>query len=766
MAVKKNYVFTLNDGSIREKGGNKAKNLRFLSRNHYAVPKGWVVSWDALMDYQGEDHGVFDKLRLEFQDKIQPGKAYAIRSSSSVEDDKQHSFAGLFCSLLQVEGMENILEAILEVWKSLESEKLRTYYENQEMNVPLVQIGVIVQEMVPAIYSGVVFSKNPLTGLSETIIEVGRGTGDDQVEAKENPERWVSKWGHWLEKPKTSFITEDLALKLVEKTGKIAKKFGKPVDLEWAFDGKELYFLQVRPITQLDIPIYSNKITKEMLPGIIKPLVWSVNTRLINKIWADILNQLTGDNSIKPDMLTGYYYYRAYFNMALFGQVFESLGMPYEALELLLGLEMEGNQKPHMKPGLGILPRVPSLLSFTSSFLSAEKRFQRIYEKKVETYSHLAKIMDQDITPMQLLEVAEQIFLETEEVAYFNIMIPMQMMMYHRVLKSQLEKKGYDIRNLKLEGLEEAAEKHSPHFHLKKLQEKFNLPDNKLDENQEIHLAQDIEMFLKSFGHFSDSGNDCSSIPWRENPEIIRKMLQMKAHDTPLKDENEETKEFKISRRNPTLHFMLKRTSRFAIHREAISSLYTYGYGQFRTCFIQLGEDLAQRGIIEEKEDIFFLYWQELVNLIKDEKPSSQKECIEQRKKEMEEQRDIRVPELIFGDKQPPLQEGALCSLKGIPTSLGTYTGPARVLQGLSDFELLGLGDVLIIPFSDVGWSPLFARAGAVVAESGGILSHSSIVAREYKIPAVVSVTGACMIPDGTMVTVNGYTGEIIMVDT
>lgn len=70
-------------------------------------------------------------------------------------------------------------------------------------------------------------------------------------------------------------------------------------------------------------------------------------------------------------------------------------------------------------------------------------------------------------------------------------------------------------------------------------------------------------------------------------------------------------------------------------------------------------------------------------------------------------------------------------------------------------------GDVLVVPFSDVGWTPLFARAGAVIAESGGMLSHSSIIAREYGIPAVVSVSGALSLPDDTCVTVDGFTGEI-----
>jgi pyruvate,water dikinase len=94
---------------------------------------------------------------------------------------------------------------------------------------------------------------------------------------------------------------------------------------------------------------------------------------------------------------------------------------------------------------------------------------------------------------------------------------------------------------------------------------------------------------------------------------------------------------------------------------------------------------------------------------------------------------------------------------------MGRYTGPVRVARGIQDFSKVERGDVLVIPYSDVGWSPLFARVGAVIAESGGLLSHSSIIAREYGIPAVVSVNGAMNLRDHTLVTVNGYTGEIIL---
>ena len=101
------------------------------------------------------------------------------------------------------------------------------------------------------------------------------------------------------------------------------------------------------------------------------------------------------------------------------------------------------------------------------------------------------------------------------------------------------------------------------------------------------------------------------------------------------------------------------------------------------------------------------------------------------------------------------------CDLKGVATSRGHYVGPARLVHGPSDFKKIKFGDVLVIPFSDVSWTPLFSKASAVISESGGILSHCSIVAREYEIPAVVSVTGAMQIVDGTIIAVDGYNGKV-----
>jgi pyruvate,water dikinase len=119
------------------------------------------------------------------------------------------------------------------------------------------------------------------------------------------------------------------------------------------------------------------------------------------------------------------------------------------------------------------------------------------------------------------------------------------------------------------------------------------------------------------------------------------------------------------------------------------------------------------------------------------------------------------VPSTIFGDEPLPVDETVSNALTGFATSRGHYVGPVRVVQGLRDFDTVQDGDVLTVPFTDIGWSPLFSKAGAVIAESGGLLSHSSILAREYGIPCIVSVSNACQLQNGTLVAVDGFKGKI-----
>jgi len=175
---------------------------------------------------------------------------------------------------------------------------------------------------------------------------------------------------------------------------------------------------------------------------------------------------------------------------------------------------------------------------------------------------------------------------------------------------------------------------------------------------------------------------------------------------------------------------------------------------------------LRSKGYISEVNDIFYLTIEEIQRLIRsDRTPLNFSSIIEKRKQEIIRYTDIILPEVIFGENPPPvIKKGAISKrLIGLASSRGYYEGLARVITSVADFDKILQGDVLVIPYSDASWTILFAKAGAVVSESGGLLSHCSIVAREYGIPAVVAVEGATRIADNDLLIVDGYTGEVLV---
>jgi pyruvate,water dikinase len=217
-----------------------------------------------------------------------------------------------------------------------------------------------------------------------------------------------------------------------------------------------------------------------------------------------------------------------------------------------------------------------------------------------------------------------------------------------------------------------------------------------------------------------------------------------------------------ISHNPPLLRLFYQRSRQFFEYREKFSLLYSYSWMLFRPYYLAIGARWVTRGWLSQAEDIFYLYDDEVrAHLDQSVAETDFRQLVVQRRLEMEQCREAILPEVILGDELPLSLTFPNDKLAGTPTSKGYYTGPIRVIRGIDDFPKLQSGEVLVIPFSEVSWSPLFALAGAVVAESGGILSHCSIIAREYNIPAVVSVAGALQLADGLQVTVDGFKGEI-----
>jgi phosphoenolpyruvate synthase/pyruvate phosphate dikinase len=135
------------------------------------------------------------------------------------------------------------------------------------------------------------------------------------------------------------------------------------------------------------------------------------------------------------------------------------------------------------------------------------------------------------------------------------------------------------------------------------------------------------------------------------------------------------------------------------------------------------------------------------------------------RKKEMDESKEYILPSVIFGEEAPILEYGAIRNFKGVGTSPGTFRGSTRIVRDTADFDSVSEGEILVIPFSDISWTPILVKAGAIVSESGGMLSHCSIIARELGIPALVSVDNACSCLGSKDVTVDGSNGILTVHD-
>ena len=199
-----------------------------------------------------------------------------------------------------------------------------------------------------------------------------------------------------------------------------------------------------------------------------------------------------------------------------------------------------------------------------------------------------------------------------------------------------------------------------------------------------------------------------------------------------------------------------------------------------RQALLNIGTKFMKDGIIETSADVFFLNYQEVINFVKETKIiSSLQEQVKQRKALWEKQRLLLPPDTL-GKLSPILikilqkYEGLFGAetkrnpknLYGMPASAGKISGKARIILSINEFHLLEKGEILIAPMTSPAWTPLFSIASAVVTDTGSIMAHASLIAREYGIPAIVGTGNATKkIHTGDQITVNGNTGEIELIN-
>jgi pyruvate,water dikinase len=203
-----------------------------------------------------------------------------------------------------------------------------------------------------------------------------------------------------------------------------------------------------------------------------------------------------------------------------------------------------------------------------------------------------------------------------------------------------------------------------------------------------------------------------------------------------------------------------------------VTEVYSQLLAHLRWSFVALERIWLQSGLLSEPGDIFFLEFSEIRHLISGADQvlrESLPQLLQQRRSQLEQNHQLTtVPSLVYGNAPPlplapqPSSHSSQQRLQGIGASSGQVEGVLRILRNLQTVPNIDRQTILVVPYTDSGWAPLLARAGGLIAEVGGRLSHGAIVAREYGIPAVMDIHNATqLLRDGQRVRIDGQLGIV-----
>ena len=261
-------IATVPLAGANESHGGKAAALGALLRAGFTVPAGVVIPCPRSDDWRDRLAADLDRVLAA----VGPGP-YAVRSSGLIEDGPEASFAGQFRTTLNLTAGPDMLDAITATVASPASSSPAAY--GARLGLPISPaIPVIVQQMVVADVAGVMFTRHPVTGTEETVIEAARGLGDAVVDGSVTPERWTvgtdahpARSGEGLPALTTHQVT---ALAAIGQ--RLEALFGGPRDIEWAIADGQIWILQSRPVTgvgTLTIPAMAHvACTRTLVSGI------------------------------------------------------------------------------------------------------------------------------------------------------------------------------------------------------------------------------------------------------------------------------------------------------------------------------------------------------------------------------------------------------------------------------------------------------------------------------------------------------------------
>jgi len=803
--------------------GGKAANLGELCRARFPVPKGFVITTEAYRrtlaaagvppvgSAPGAEAGdparlarLIAEVPLLAAVEAAVVSAYrelgegpvAVRSSATTEDLPGATFAGQQESFLNVIGTHDLLGAVRRCWASLWGDRAVAYRRRVGADSDPA-IAVVVQQMVPVEVAGVLFTANPVTGVrDELVIEASPGLGEAVVSGLVTPEHIVldrlgrirgrragrhevvitgRDSGGVTHGPAAGAGGEALAdapaRELAGLGVRISELFGCPQDIEWAYADGSMWIVQARPLTALP-------------PA---PVKVGLPRRTAAAVCAELL-------PVRPFPLD----MTAWTMPAWFG-ILVRMARELPAIHVSVG-EMLPERRgvvtelvpPHLRPTLRTLTtllRLRSRLRYDPARWTSDPRFTS-FERTVTALqgSDLSACSWTALmgVPREVLETLDA-FVDLRidylpSVAASLLRLRAWLWMFGALEEFWPLVSGQDTRtraaNDELQAIASRIRRHpvwGPE--LDRLASGEFLARLQHDDGFTA-LRADVENWLRSFGHRETTSPALISSPtWAEAPGMLLDSLRGLAAQpaaAPGPPEAAASEERVHSR-----WLVAATQSQRRVAAAATAARTGIGFREdshfhalrlrpvMRRALLEAGDRLARASVLAVQEDVFHLKLDELRNV---DDPFTLDQSERQRLAQLVADRKLARAE--FGEapliSPATLHPGLLrpssdALVSGTPGGGGRATGPVRIIRDPSEFGLLRRGDVLVCPYTNPSWTPLFQLAAAVVADAGSFASHAAIVAREYGIPAVMGTgNGTSALADGQLVVVDGTRGDVV----
>ena len=738
--------------------------------------------------------------------KLGVENSYAVRSSATAEDLPAASFAGQQDTYLNIIGKDSILKHISKCWASLFTERAVIYRMQNGFGHRKVQLSVVIQKMIFPDSAGIMFTADPVTSNRKIVsIDAVFGLGEALVSGLVNADNYKVRERKIIDKKistNSQALKDEQVLRLERMGRKIEEHFGHPQDIEWCLVDETFAIVQSRPITTLfPIPqandrenhVYLSVGHQQMMTDPMKPLGLSfflLTTRAnmraaAGRLFVDVTPMLASPTS-RQVVIDTLGKYDPRIKDALLTVVERE-----DFIQLLPNEELSSSQNDKRPSVFG--PQAPiendpqiasDLIERSQSSIAELKQNIRsksgpeLFDFILEDLQELKKLLfDPQNLAVIMAAINASLWINEkmkEWLGEINAADTLSQSVSNNIT-SEMGLALLDVADV-IRGFPEVVD------YLQHVKD-----EDFLDHLSEIKGGQEaraaIDAYLDKYGMRCVGEIDISRTRWSEKPItlvpiILSNIRNFEPGASKRKFEQGRQAAFEKEKELLDRLKQLPDGEQKAIEtKEKIDVIRNFsGYREYpkyaiinrhfayKLALLKEAEQLVHANVLNEKEDIYYLTFEELREVVRTNKLDH--ELISKRKDEYKTFEKLTPPRVITSDgeiiageyKRENLPPG---SIVGIAVSAGVIEGRARVILKMEDADLED-GDILVTPFTDPSWTPLFVSIRGLVTEVGSLMTHGAVIAREYGLPAVVGVENATkLIKDGERIRVNGTEGFV-----